>query len=133
MLCALFWPEFKEGLSEAEERATLFYTQGRSMVRKASKWLRFCFPVCCNMAKQWDGGDTELGFLPSDLKTPTLWAFKSCFPLQWCVFSAVKAVQLNLRDTCWKSSLLCPNDCQVKSEESSLENSLVENIADGKS
>lgn len=45
----------------------------------------------------------------------------------------VKAVQLNLRDTWGKSSLSCPNDCQVKSEESSLENSLVENIADGKS
>lgn len=53
--------------------------------------------------------------------------------LQWCVFSMVKAVQLDLKDTCGKSSLSCQNYCQVKSEESSLENSLVENIADGKS
>lgn len=45
----------------------------------------------------------------------------------------VKAVQLNLRETCGKSSLSCPNDCQVKSEERSLENSLVEKTADGKS
>lgn len=65
VLCALFWPEFEEVLSKAEEFVTLLHPQGRSMFRKASRWFRFC----CNLGKQWKGGD-RAGVSAFRLKKP---------------------------------------------------------------